>query len=38
MENTAKQGVRGLPSAALNLVSKYGFCTISAKKSPEKIF
>ena len=38
MKNTAKQGTPDLLSGAVSLVSKWGFCTISAKKSPEKFF
>ena len=38
MKNAAKQGAPVLPSSAVSLVSKWVFCTISAKKSPEKFF
>ena len=37
MENATNQGAPGLPSGAANLVSKWVFCTISDKKSPEKL-
>ena len=36
MQNDAKRGAPGLPSGAAYLVSKWVFCTISAKKTPEK--